>query len=226
MVTRTGRSPSDAAPAVKVRLLVADDHPVVRLGLRSLVATTMDLAVVGEAATASETLRLGREKAWDVMVMNLSFPDGSGLEVLSSLRDERPDVAILVFSMHVDGQLALRALRSGASGFISKDSPPNVVLEAIRRTAAGRRYVSDWLAEQLVMAAGDDQPGPLHTRLSEREFQVMLRLARGERPGQIADRLALSVKTISTYRARIVEKLGVATNAEIATYAMRHHLLD
>jgi DNA-binding NarL/FixJ family response regulator len=226
MVTRTGRIPSDTAPAAKVRLLVADDHPVVRLGLRRIVEPTADIVVVAEAATASEALRLGREEAWDLMVMNLSFPDGNGLEVLSSLRSHRPEVPILVFSMHVDGQLALRALRGGASGFISKDSSPEVVLEAIRRTAAGRRYVSGWLAEQLVMAAGHEIGEPLHARLSEREFQVMLRLAGGQRPGQIADALALSVKTVSTYRTRIVEKLGVSTNAEIAAYAIRHQLLD
>lgn len=225
MVTRTSRPPADLPAPPKVKLLLADDHPVVRQGLRLIVERTTDLSVVAEAPTAADALRLGRDPGWDVMVLNLTFPDGHGLDVLAAVKEARPNSAILVFSMHLDSQLALRALRGGASGYISKDSAPDVVLDAIRKTAAGRRFVSQWLAEQLVMAANGDLQAPPHARLSEREFQVMLRLATGERVGDIADALALSVKTVSTYRSRILEKLGVSTNAEIAGYAIRNQLV-
>lgn len=224
MVTRTSRIPTDA-PGPRVKLLIADDHPVVRHGLRALVERTPDLMVSAEAATAADALRLGRETSWDLMVLNLSFPDGHGLDVLSSLKTTGPTAPILVFSAYVDNQLALRALRLGAAGYISKDSTPEVVLDAIRKTAAGRRFVSSWLAEHLVHAANGDLQTPPHARLSEREFQVMLRLAAGQRVGDIGDALSLSVKTVSTYRSRILEKLGVATNAEIAGYAIRNQLL-
>lgn len=225
MVTRTSRTPTAMAPPARIRLLVADDHPVVRQGVRSIVERTPDLSVAAEASTAAEALRLGQGPGWDVMVLNLTFPDGHGLDVLASLKAVRPAAPILVFSMHLDTQLALRALRTGALGYISKDSSSDVVLEAIRKAAAGRRFVSGWLAEQLVMAANGDMQSPPHARLSEREFQVMLRLASGQRVGAIADRLALSVKTVSTYRSRILEKLGVSTNAEIAGYAIRNQLV-
>lgn len=219
------RTPTVAAPSTRIRLLLADDHPIVRHGVRSIVERTHDITITGEAATAADALRLGREPDWDLMVLNLSFPDGHGLDVLASLKIQRPDSPVLVFSMYLDGQLALRALRTGAAGYISKDSPPDIVLDAIRKTAAGRRYVSGWLAEQLVIAAHGDLHEPPHARLSEREFQVMLRLASGQRVGDIANLLALSAKTVSTYRSRILEKLGVSTNAEIAGYAIRNQLV-
>jgi two-component system, NarL family, invasion response regulator UvrY len=225
MVSRMYRSPAVLALS-SIKLLLADDHPVVRQGLRQIVERAPDITVVDEAATAAEALRLGRESQWDVMVLNLTFPDGHGLDVLASLKAAKPDAPILVFSMHLDSQLALRTLRAGAAGYISKDSAPDVVLDAIRKTAAGRRYVSGWLAEQLVIAANGDLQESPHSRLSEREFQVMLRLAAGHRVGDIADGLSLSVKTVSTYRSRILQKLGVATNAEIAVYAVRNQLLD
>lgn len=226
MVTRTHRAPTVPAPTTRIRLLLADDHPVVRQGLRSIVERTPDITITAEAATAADALRLGREPGWDLMVLNLSFPDGHGLDVLASLKATRPAAPVLVFSMFVDSQLALRALRTGASGYVSKDSSADVLLDAIRKTAAGRRYVSGWLAEQLVLAANGDMHEPPHARLSEREFQVMLRLATGQRVGDIANVLALSAKTVSTYRARILEKLGVSTNAEIAAYAIRNQLVE
>lgn len=226
MAIRSSRAAAALSTTPKVKVLIADDHPVVRQGLRSLIEKTNDLSVVAEAATAADTLHYAREAAWDVMVLNLTFPDGHGLDVLTTVKAARPHAGILVFSMHVDSQLALRALRGGASGYISKDSTSDVVLEAIRKTAAGRRFVSQWLAEQLVLAAnGGDLQSPPHARLSEREFQVMLRLATGQRVGNIADALSLSVKTISTYRSRVLEKLGVSTNAELAGYAIRNQLL-
>lgn len=226
MATRTSRTLADVPAPPKIKLLLADDHPVVRQGLRLIVERTPDISVAAEASTAAEALRLGREVGWDLMVLNLTFPDGHGLDVLASLKAMRPASPILVFSMHLDSQLALRALRTGATGYISKDSAPDIVLDAIRKTAAGRRFVSGWLAEQLVMAANGDLQATLHSRLSEREFQVMLRLASGQRVGDIADALSLSVKTVSTYRSRILEKLSVSTNAEVAGYAIRNQLVS
>lgn len=226
MITRTSRGATLVTPPTRIRLLIADDHPIVRQGLRSLAERTTDITIAAEAATAVEALRLGRDADWDVTLLNMSFPDGHGLDILASIKNARPTLPVLMFSMNLDSQLALRTLRTGAAGYISKDSSTEVILEAIRKTAAGRRYISGWLAEELVMAANGDLQSSPHARLSEREFQVMLRLAAGQRVGEIADLLALSVKTVSTYRARILEKLSVSTNAEIAGYAIRNQLVS
>lgn len=207
-------------------VLVADDHAVVRLGLRSIIDDTPDLRVAAEVSTGAEVLTLTRERRFDVVLLDLTMPGTSGLEVLAHLRAEHPRLPVLVLSMHAEDQYAVRVLRAGAAGYLNKESAPERLVEAIRRVAAGGRYVSPETAERLLDAVTIGSQGPEHEALSDREFQVMRLLAGGLAVGEIADRLSLSVKTVSTYRTRVLEKLHMRTNADLTRYALANGLIE
>ena len=211
----------------QIRVLIVDDHAILRAGGREMLADEQDLEVVGEAGSAEEALQLldGGTKV-DVVVLDITLPGQSGIELLKHLRTERPDLAILVLSMHPERSFAVRLMRAGANGYVPKMIVPEELVKAVRAVGAGRRYITPIVAELLASDAASDEEGPLHNRLSERELQVFTRIAKGISPAVMANELGLSVKTVSTYRARILEKMGMRSNAEIAAYAVRNQLVD
>jgi DNA-binding NarL/FixJ family response regulator len=209
-----------------INILMADDHAIVREGLKQILADESDMAVGGEAADGQEALRKARSKAWDVLVLDITMPGRSGFDILQTLKQEHPDLPVLVLSMHAEEQFAIRALKAGAAGYLTKESAPDELVKAIRQVVAGRRYVSANLAELLALGLDTVTDQPLHATLSDREFQVMRLLAAGKTATQAAEALALSVKTISTYRTRLLEKLGLKNTAQIIHYAIQHRLLD
>lgn len=207
-----------------IRVLIADDHAVVRRGVKEIIADEFAGASVGEARESAEVLRLIREQQWDVVVLDISMPGGSGLDVLKAVKQCRPRLPVLVLSMHPEDQFAIRALRAGAAGYLTKESAAAELAGAIRKVFQGGRYVGASLAEKLAasLEAGAEKP-PLE-RLSDREYEVLRRIASGKTVSEIAEELSLSVKTISTYRARILEKMHFKTNAELTRYAVEHGL--
>jgi two-component system invasion response regulator UvrY len=209
-----------------IRLLLADDHPVVREGLRRIVADNPGLEVVGEAVNGDEVLTVLRRSPADVVLLDISMPGPGFLQVLESLRSEHPTVAVLVLSMHPEDQYAVRALRSGAAGYLTKDHSPEQLVEAIRKVHRGGRYVSPTLAERLaadLATAGNRQVR--HELLSHREYEVLCLLGSGRTVKEISAELRLSPKTISTYRARVLEKMQASTNADLVRYASQHGLI-
>jgi len=209
-----------------IRILVADDHPVVRQGLKQIVASTTDIFVVDEAATGQEVLDKVRSNYFDVVLLDITMPGASGLDILKQLRSERPELAILILSMHPEEQYAARALRAGASGYLAKESAPDELVAAVRKISQGGRYVSPSLAEKLASDLAVDTQEPLHQTLSDREYETMRLIASGKTTAEIAEQLSLSPKTISTYRSRILEKMGMRSNTELTLYAVRNRLLD
>jgi len=203
-----------------------DDHPIAREGLKRIVSTHKDMKVAGEAANAAEALALVRDEEWDVVVLDLAMPGRSGLEVLKDLKREKPGLPVLVLSVHPEDQLALNVLKAGASGYLTKDAAPEELIEAIRRLVGGGKYVSATLAEKLALDLRRGSDTPVHELLSDREFQVLRMIASGKTVKEIADEIALSVKTVSTYRARILQKTGMKTTAELIRYAIQTKLVD
>ena len=206
------------------RVLLVDDHPLFRAGLKRLIESDPQLRVVAEAGSAAEALAQVRLARPALVVLDISLPDGSGVDLLDTLRAQRQGLAVLFLSAHPESGFALPLLRAGAQGYLEKHSPPDRILEAVREVAAGRQYLTPTLATRL--AHDEAGSGTGHERLSWRELQVFTRIARGVPPAATALELKLSVKTIGTYRARILEKLGLTSNAELAAYAVRNQLLD
>jgi DNA-binding NarL/FixJ family response regulator len=212
------------APA-KIRIFIADDHPIVRQGLRRIVEEDPGMAIAGEAGDAATVLAALQSTAADLVLLDVSMPGGPFLETLKELRTRYPTVRVLALSVHPEDQWAVRALRAGASGYLTKDHSPDQLLEAIRRVYRGGKYVSPTLAERLAeQLDGGGERAP-HELLSDREFEVMRRLGNGLTITQIASELALSAKTVSTYRARILEKMAVESNADLVRYAARYGLI-
>jgi len=208
------------------RILIIDDHEIVRDGLKKILIEQTDNKIFGEASTAPEALKLVAEHDWDVVVLDLSLGGRSGLEVLKELKQIRPRLPVLILSMHSEEQYARRAFKAGAAGYITKDSPRAELVRAINKVADGGRYVSHALAEELVIDLERGSDRPPHETLSDREFEVMRLIASGKTVGEIAAILSLSDKTISTYRARLLEKMGMKTNAELTHYAIRNNLVS
>lgn len=209
-----------------IKILIADDHAIVRKGLKQIVSETPDILVTGEASTGYEVLDKVRGHDYDVVVLDISMPGGDGLNILKQIKKEKPKIPILVLSVHPEDQYAVRALRAGAAGYLTKESAPDELITAIRRVSGGRKYVSSFLAEKLAFELESDREKPLHERLSDREYQVMNMIASGKRVKEIADELCLSVKTISTYRTRILEKMQMKSNASLTHYAIKHGLVE
>jgi two-component system invasion response regulator UvrY len=209
-----------------IKVLIVDDHPVVRKGLMQILSEEPDVETAAEAKTAAESLDLVREEEWDVIVLDITLPDRSGLEALKDIKAIRPDLPVLILSMHPEDQYALRVLKAGAAGYVNKDSASEELVKAVRKVVGGGRYVSPSMAEKLAVVIGGDYEKPLHESLSDREFQVMCMLASGKRLKEVAAELCLSVKTVSTYRARILEKMGMESNAELTYYAVKNGLVE
>ena len=209
-----------------MRILIADDHAVVRDGVKKILEELPGEITYGEARTAQEALRLVHEENWDIVVLDISLGERSGLEVLKELKQVRPKLPVLILSMHSEEQYARRAFKAGAAGYITKDSSRAELVEAINKVINGGRYVSLALAEKLVFDIERGTDRPPHEALSDREFEVMNLIALGKTVTEIAEMLSLSDKTISTYRARILKKMGMSTNAEITRYAIKNNLVD
>jgi len=207
------------------RILLVDDHEVVRDGVKKLFDEQPGTIIFGEAGTATEALKLACEQDWDGVVLDLSLRGRDGLELLKELKQTRPKLPVLILSMHSEEQYARRAFKAGAAGYITKDSPGAELVKAINKVIKGERYVSPALAEKLVIDLASGSDGLPHELLSDREFQVMRLIASGKTVSEIAALLTLSDKTISTYRARILEKMGLKTNAELTHYAFQNKLL-
>jgi DNA-binding NarL/FixJ family response regulator len=208
-----------------ISVFIADDHAIVRQGLKQIVSDTADIHLAGEAASGQETLRLVRNGNCDVLVLDLNMPGLSGLEILRILKQEQPDLPVLVLSMHAEDQYAIRSLKAGAAGYLTKESAPEELVKAIRIVVAGGKYVSLGLTQSLAMRLNETGDRPRHESLSAREFQVLQLMGAGKSPTEIAAALSLSVKTISTYRARMLEKLALNSSAEIIQYAIQNHLV-
>lgn len=208
-----------------IKILIADDHPVVRRGLKQVLADEPDMKVTGEAANASELLDKIRKEPSDIVLLDITMPGRGGLDVLKELKRERGNLPVLVLSMHPEDQFGLRVLKAGAAGYLTKDAAPEELVNAIRKVCRGGKYVSPQLAEQLADHLGPDERKPPHEALSDREYQVLCLIAAGKRVGDIAQELALSVKTISTYRGRILQKMKLKTNAEMTRYALERGLV-
>ncbi len=209
-----------------IRILIADDHAIVREGLKQIVAQTMDIVVAGEASNAAETLEMVRKLPIDLLLLDISMPGRSGLDVLVEIKRDLPEIPVLILSLHPEDQYALRMLKAGASGYVTKESASDQLIHAIRKVASGGKYMSMPLAEKLVFGMVKDKGLAPHEILSNREFQVFRMIAGGKTVGEIADELSLSAKTISTNRARIMEKMGLRNNAEFTQYAISHKLLE
>jgi DNA-binding NarL/FixJ family response regulator len=207
-----------------IRLLIADDHPIVRAGLRRIVEDDSSMVVTAEAASGNEALAALRQSAADVVLLDVTMPGGSFTDTLHRLRDEHPTVKVLVLSVHPEDQWAVRALRGGASGYLTKDHSPEQLLDAVRRVYRGGRYVSPALAERLAAQLGPGFDGAPHELLSDREFEVLRALGTGLSVKEIAQLMGLSPKTVSTYRTRLMEKMGLTNTADLVRYASTHGL--
>ena len=209
-----------------IKILIADDHAVVRRGLKQILAEEPNMAVFGEACNAQEVLKNVREQNWDIVILDITMPDRSGLEVLKELKNIRPKLPVLILSIHPEEQYAVRVLKAGAAGYMTKESAPEELVKAVRKVIKGSKYIRPSLAEKLAFDLETDSEKPLHEALSNREYQVMCMIASGKTVKEIAKKLYLSVKTISTHRARILEKMKMKTNAELTHYAIKNRLVD
>ncbi|MBB5404378.1 DNA-binding NarL/FixJ family response regulator [Paraburkholderia atlantica] len=207
-----------------IRILIADDHAIVRGGLRQIIATTSDIVVVAEAAQGSEVIDGLRSRAVDLLLLDMTMPGISGVVLIRRVRAEHPSLPVLVLSIHDEAQVASRALRAGATGYLTKDSDPEVLLAAIRKLAEGGRFLDPKLVDAMVFDTQRDDVPP-HKVLSDREFQVLQMLAAGRSINEIAETCTLSAKTISTHKMRLMRKLGLSNNAELIRYAIRHGLI-
>lgn len=207
-----------------MRILIVDDHAVVRFGLRQFLANTTDLEIAGEAASGMEALAQVSQERWDLVLLDMSLPDLNGMEVLKRIKRAHPDLPVLIFSMFSESEFALPAIDAGAAGYLNKDSSPQQILMAIRTVVSGARYVSPMLTEQLLSGVTRDIQRPLHESLSKREMEVLLLLSKGVTLTHIGETVHLSVKTVSTYRARILEKFGMESNAELTRYVIEQKL--
>lgn len=209
-----------------IRVLIADDHPIVRQGVQKIIDATSDMRVHGEAIDAPQTLDRACRQPFDVVLLDLSMPGADGLDLLKEIRRQRPQLHVLVLTMHSEEQFAVRALKAGASGYLTKEAVPEELVRAIRTIVAGRRYLSASLSERLAASLVDGAPGAPHERLSDREYQVFRRIAAGRASRDISVELGLSVKTVATYRSRVLEKMSMKTNADLVSYAVRNHLTE
>ena len=208
------------------RVVIADDHAIVREGLKQVLAAAGDLTVIAEAQNGSEVMQRVREHEFEVLLLDMSMPGRSGIELIKQVHGEKPKLRILVLSMHEEEQYAVRALKAGAAGYLTKDSASAQLVAAIRKVAAGGAYITSAVAEQLALGAMANTSGPLHAALSDREYQVFEMLVAGTSITDIAARLNLSVKTVSTHKARIMQKMNMTNPAELIRYALNHHLVD
>ena len=208
-----------------IQILIVDDHAILRRGLKEILEREFRDVSIGGAGTAEQALTQLESEKWDLVILDITMPGRSGIDVLRHLKALRPNLPVLVLSMHPEDQYGKRVLKAGASGYMNKESAPEELIKAVRKLLSGGRYVSETLAEMLAVDFGRDDGTPAHERLSDREFEVLRKMASGKTVGQIAQELHLSVPTVSTYRARILEKMGMSNTAELIRYALSHHLV-
>lgn len=209
-----------------IRVFIADDHAIVREGLKQILADSRDIVVGGEAENGLDAIRLFPKSRCHVMLLDISMPDKNGIEVLKQIKKEHPDTQVLMLSMHREDQYAIRSLKAGAAGYLTKQAAPKELVVAIRQVAAGQKYVSAALAQALASQVGDDHDTPVHDTLSDREYQTLTLIASGKTVSDIALELSLSVKTVSEYRARLLVKMKLKNSAELTHYAIRNHLVE
>lgn len=210
-----------------IKVLVADDHALIRKGLKQILDDTSDIRVTGEAETGMQAITMARDNKYDLALLDITLPDKHGIDVLGQLRLQCPGLPILILSMHPDEQYAMRSIRAGAAGYMNKQSAPSQLVTAIRQVASGRKYISSALAEQLANGlTKDSQQEVSHQTLSNREYQTLCLMASGKSLSEMADIMSLSAKTVSVYRARMLEKMGFKNNAEAVRYALNHHLIE
>ena len=209
-----------------IRVFIADDHAIVREGLKQILAESRDIIVAGEAENGLDAIKLFRKSKCHVMLLDISLPDRNGIDVLKQVRKEQPELAVLMLSMHREDQYAIRSLKAGAAGYLTKQSAPGELVDAIRQVAAGQKYVSAALAQELAAQLGEDHAGAPHEALSDREYQTLTMIASGKTVTAIAEELSLSVKTISEYRARLLLKMKLKNSAELTHYAIKNQLVE
>lgn len=209
-----------------IRVLVVDDHAIIRKGLKQILDDTEDMRVTGEAESGMQAIQMARSDAFDLLLLDISLPDKHGVEVLKQLKITHPQLSILMLSMHAEEQYAVRAMKAGASGYLNKQSAPAQLVEAIRQVSRGKKYISSELAQQLAEGLSEGFHELLHQTLSNREYQTLCLLASGKKLSEMAEIMSLSAKTVSVYRARLLDKMKLKTNAEAIQYAISNHLLD
>ncbi len=211
---------------MKFEVLVADDHAIIRDGLKKILADTEDLMVAGEASNGHTVMELIKQRDWDLLMLDLSMPGRHGLELIKLIKAEKPKLPILIFSMHQEEQFAVRALRAGASGYLSKEGDSDLILPAMRKVAAGGTYISPKVAELLATDISPNSQALPHTLLSDREYEVFSRILKGISLTEIAAELTLSIKTVSTHKSHILIKMGMASQVDMVRYAIEHHLME
>ena len=209
-----------------IKILIVDDHAVVRAGIRHFIDAVPAMEITGEAATAEAAMRLVRGQEFDVVLLDIAMPDKSGVEILAQIKRDKPGLPVLILSMHPENRYAVQLLRSGASGYVQKEALATELIEAIQTAVRGRKYISPTVADLLTSDMGKEEERPLHETLSAREFDVFIRLGHGQGITKIAEDVNLSVKTVSTYRNRVLEKMNMANNADIIYYAIKQNLID
>lgn len=212
--------------AKKINVIIVDDHAILRAGLKQVLSEAGDITVVAEANTANDAIKLCRTEDADVMLLDITLPDRSGIEALQYIKKDNPKLAVLMLSMHREDQYALRALKAGASGYLCKQSASDALVNAVYMVAKGKKYISPEVAEILANQVSGENDKPLHETLSNREYETLLLIASGQSVGEIAEKLSLSVKTISMYRARLLEKMQLKHNAELTHYAIKNNLVE
>ncbi|MFZ1851969.1 MAG: response regulator transcription factor [Nitrosomonas sp.] len=209
-----------------ISVMIADDHAIVRQGLKQILSETDDIKVTGEAETGFQAVKIARQQDFDVMLLDISLPDRNGIEILKQIKKDRPYLAVLMLSMHNEHEFAIRALKAGAAGYLNKQSAPAQLVVAIRQVAAGNKYVSPAVAQELANIINVDADKPLHATLSDREYQTLCFIAAGKTLSEISSEMFLSPKTVSVYRARLLEKLQLTNNSELIRYAIKNKLVD
>ncbi len=209
-----------------ISVMITDDHAIVRQGLKQILSETDDIKVTGEAETGFQAVKIARQQDFDVMLLDISLPDRNGIEILKQVKKDNPNIAVLMLSMHNEHEFAIRALKAGASGYLNKQSAPAQLVVAIRQVAMGDKYVSPVVAQELANIVNSDLDKPLYTTLSDREYQTLCFIAAGKTLSEISAEMFLSPKTVSVYRARLLEKLKLTNNSELIRYAIRNKLVD
>ena len=209
-----------------ISVMIADDHAIVRQGLKQILSETDDIKVTGEAETGFQAVKIARQQDFDVMLLDISLPNRNGIEILKQIKKDRPYLAVLMLSMHNEHEFAIRALKAGAAGYLNKQSAPAQLVVAIRQVAAGNKYVSPAVAQELANIINVDADKPLHATLSDREYQTLCFIAAGKTLSEISSEMFLSPKTVSVYRARLLEKLKLTNNSELIRYAIKNKLVD
>jgi DNA-binding NarL/FixJ family response regulator len=209
-----------------IKIIIADDHPVFREGLKKILEKEIDMEISGEVSSGERLLIKLNEKEYDLIILDVGLPGRSGIDVLGDIRKINSKIPILVYSMHPEERYALRAIKAGANAYISKEAKPDILFEAIRKISTGQKYITSKIAEQLANTFDDSAPLPAHDKLSTREFEIMLKIAKGNTVKQISVQLSISANTVNTYRSRIFEKMGFSNNIELARYVIDNKLID